>query len=713
MSYSINYSDLSKVPLIIEDGTLNTTTDLALLGRSVSGYGQYVAQNFLHLLENFASPTPPDAPTHGQLWYDTQNDLLKYYNVNGEWKNANSNTVNVAGPPEITGDTTINYTSTEGDIWYDTTNDYLYIYADSQWLNILQFDQNNRVFIGNRYDNIGTLHKTMEFIVNGKIVYILSTDDQDWIPSSFGETTERLPDGRLMVSDYPLVKKGINLNYDRSYNLHYYYVTLLNELTVDVGLGDVYLEQNQFDGAGPGFTFRPSSDPDSQSSFFSLRSFANDSKLWVGSESTTVGKNNFAAGFTGDNGEEYDLTKYNFVAGADGTISAKNMSISENVTVEGNILSDGDISANTASGVWIATEADVDEGTSLEKIITPAMLRYGINPVTYFGENTKIIKTSRKAKTGGTYELLEHIVNDEIVKITYTYDTYTLIEFDDSELDYQGRQLNTMFNVLVPGDNFPSSVFSIINPTSLEDLTTSLEAVRKPLPADHIEGQPRLYNLNYIISETMTSPYYDPANPSENVVYTGGQRVSKSLSFGSRYSTTVMTEKYTTGDPEHVQEEGVWKDVLTIPLTVRYREWIPVYNFEISIFANFTNADALAVRVIQEEIPNVEVTKEFSPKIWDIANIADYSSNDFIYKFNYAPSIYAFLDPLYEENGNYTDINIKIQTQIPTGTFGSGTEVKVFEAYGIAERGYMAYSDFNFTGNINDYDVERLRNIDA
>lgn len=713
MSYSINYSDLSKVPLIIEDGTLNTSTDLALLGRSVSGYGQYVAQNFLHLLENFASSEPPATPTHGQLWYDTHNDLLKYYNVNGEWKNVNSNTVNTSGPPEITGDTTINYTSTEGDIWYDTTNDYLYIYADGQWTNILQFDQDNRVFIGNRYDNIGTLHKTMEFIVNGKVVYILSTDDQDWIPSSFGETTERLPDGRLMVSDYPLVKKGINLNYDRSYNLHYYYVTLLNELTVDVGLGDVYLEQNQFDGAGPGFTFRPSSDPDSQSSFFSLRSFANDSKLWVGSETTTVGKNNFAAGFTGDNGEEYDLTKYNFVAGADGTITAKNITISENINVSGNILSEGDISANTASGVWIASEADVDEGTSLEKIITPAMLRYGIEPVTYFGENTKIIKTTRKSKAGGTYELLEHIVNDEIVKITYAYDTYTLIEFDDSELDYQGRQLNTMFNVIVPGDNFPSSVFSIINPTSLEDLTASLDSVKKPLPADHDPEQPRLYNLNYIISDTMTSPYYDPANPDENVVYTGGQRVSNTISFGSRYSTIAIAEIYGPGDPEHIQEEEVWKDVLTIPLIVRHREWIPLYNFEVNVFATFINADAISVRVVQEEIPNVEVYKEFYTRGWSLANVASYATNDFTYRFVYSPSIYAFLDPLYEENGNYTPINMKVQTKIPAGFFGTGTEVKVYEASVAATSSYMAYSNFAATGILNDYDVQKLKNIDV
>jgi len=707
MSYSINYSDLSKVPLIIEDGTINATTDLALLGRSVGGYGQYIAQNFLHLVENFASPTPPEAPTHGQMWYDSQNDLLKYYNTSSQWKNVNSSNVNAFGPPEITGDTTLNYASAEGDIWYDTTKDYLYIYAEGQWLNILQFDQNNRFFMGNRYDNVGTLHKTMEFIVNGKVVYILSTDDQEWIPSSYGTTAERLPDGRLMVSDYPLVKKGINLNYDRSYNLHYYYVTMLNELTVDVGLGDVYLEQNQFDGNGPGFTFRPSSDPDDQSSFFSLRSFANDSKLWVGSESTTVAKNNFAVGFTGDNGEEHDLTKYNFVVDTDGNINASSIQLSGNAVVL------GDVSAATASGDWIATVDDVTEGTSLEKIITPATLRQGIAPVTYFGENTKIVKTERKSKAGGTYEILEHIVNDEIVKITYAYDTYTLIEFNDSELDYQGRQLNTMFNTIIPGDNFPSSVLSIINPTSAEDLTASLQVGRKALPADHDPEQPRLYNLNYILSDTMTDVYYDPANPDENVVYTGGQRVSKSLSFGSRYSTTVTADVYSAGDPEHVQEEGVWKDVVTIPIRVRYREWIPLYNFEINVFSNFINANSFSVRAVQEEIPNVEVVKEFFTKTWDIANISNYSSTDFIYKFVYAPSIYAFLDPLYESNGNYTDVSIKIQTQIPTGTFGAGTEIKVFEAYGTAELGYMAYSDYQIRGTANDYDVERLKNIDA
>ena len=61
----------------IQDGTINTTsTSLGLPGRNYAGYGQTLNTNFVKIIENFASDTPPANPLKGQLWFNTNNGTL-------------------------------------------------------------------------------------------------------------------------------------------------------------------------------------------------------------------------------------------------------------------------------------------------------------------------------------------------------------------------------------------------------------------------------------------------------------------------------------------------------------------------------------------------------------------------------------------------------------------------------------------------------------
>jgi len=99
MAYTVNYSDDTKTPITVNDGTINTETSLTLVGKNFYGYGEYVAENQLHLLENFANDTPPFAAgatngVEGQIWFDTTNDKeLKYYD--------GSNWVSTGGGSEL------------------------------------------------------------------------------------------------------------------------------------------------------------------------------------------------------------------------------------------------------------------------------------------------------------------------------------------------------------------------------------------------------------------------------------------------------------------------------------------------------------------------------------------------------------------------------------------------------------------------------------
>lgn len=79
MAYNINKSN-GDILVTVEDGTADlTTTSIALVGRNFAGYGEYLNENMVHLLENFASTSQPNSPLEGQLWYDSASKLLKVY----------------------------------------------------------------------------------------------------------------------------------------------------------------------------------------------------------------------------------------------------------------------------------------------------------------------------------------------------------------------------------------------------------------------------------------------------------------------------------------------------------------------------------------------------------------------------------------------------------------------------------------------------------
>jgi hypothetical protein len=116
MTYVINKTDGSVVTTVI-DGTLDTNTDLVLIGKNYSGFGEIYNENLIKALENFSNTVPPTKPLVGQLWYDTAEGRLKVYNNTG-WR--------VAGGPVVSPVQPISFTT--GDLWIDSFQDQLYFY---------------------------------------------------------------------------------------------------------------------------------------------------------------------------------------------------------------------------------------------------------------------------------------------------------------------------------------------------------------------------------------------------------------------------------------------------------------------------------------------------------------------------------------------------------------------------------------------------------
>lgn len=126
MPYIVNFTDKeNKVPITVYDNTSNTDTSLVFPGRNVTGYGQTVAENFLALLENFAGPTQPVNPIEGQLWYDTQTNVLQIYD-GVSWKAASDVQKSVVAP-------SIEQAKV-GELWVDTVNQQLYLFSGTDWI---------------------------------------------------------------------------------------------------------------------------------------------------------------------------------------------------------------------------------------------------------------------------------------------------------------------------------------------------------------------------------------------------------------------------------------------------------------------------------------------------------------------------------------------------------------------------------------------------
>lgn len=120
MPYIVNRSN-GTVLTTINDGVVDASTSLGLLGRNYTGYGEIQNENFVYLLEHFANSNPPTKPITGQAWYDTENQKLNAYN-GSQWVPIGSASVSLTEPP-----------ASLGSLWMRPDSQQLFIYSTEGW----------------------------------------------------------------------------------------------------------------------------------------------------------------------------------------------------------------------------------------------------------------------------------------------------------------------------------------------------------------------------------------------------------------------------------------------------------------------------------------------------------------------------------------------------------------------------------------------------
>jgi len=229
MAYTINRWDGTAIA-VIEDGTVNQSLDVKLIGKNYAGYGEIQNENTLHLLENFAGATAPANAIRGQLWYSTAEKKIKLHT--GDVQGASKVWKNIGGAEY--GATQPSY-SNNGDFWFDTARDQLKVKNGDDWLSIGPQSAGEGVtqMVSKQVRGFAVGSTTAENFsiiiayINDRPTYIIAED----------EFTLDVTDADSIITGYSLLKKGLTLqNTDPVTGVsgvsssHYYWGTAGNAL---------------------------------------------------------------------------------------------------------------------------------------------------------------------------------------------------------------------------------------------------------------------------------------------------------------------------------------------------------------------------------------------------------------------------------------------------------------------------------------------------
>lgn len=197
MAYTINKYDTTQLT-IVQDGTIDQTTDIKLVGKNYAGYGEIQNENFVFLLENFAGANQPPRAIQGQIWFDTANSKLKFYD-GGKWRTTGGAEISATAPAGLS----------TGDFWWDTTNQQLYAYNGTDF-----------VLVGPQDAGTGITQMQSKTVldtgsISRSVIAATVNDDVQFLISPV-EFTIDSTDAQNAISGFDVVRQGVTLKNTQS-----------------------------------------------------------------------------------------------------------------------------------------------------------------------------------------------------------------------------------------------------------------------------------------------------------------------------------------------------------------------------------------------------------------------------------------------------------------------------------------------------------------
>ena len=150
MAYQINKTDGTIVATVADGQIDDRSTDITLIGKNYSGFGEIFNENLVKILENFAETTQPDHPLRGQIWFDSSQSKLKVYN-GISFVPVSSATISSTQPSTLA----------TGDLWYDDVGQQLFFFDGASAILLAPSYSSSQSLSGLRVDTIlDTLNQT-------------------------------------------------------------------------------------------------------------------------------------------------------------------------------------------------------------------------------------------------------------------------------------------------------------------------------------------------------------------------------------------------------------------------------------------------------------------------------------------------------------------------------------------------------------------------
>lgn len=223
MSYIIRRSDGTLLTTIQEGLVDQTASSLNLIGKNVSGFGQYQNDNYLWLMEHFAYTQEPRSPVMGQIWFDSNSSVLRpVVNDGTNWR-----PLSVLLYSSTSTDTTVNsnglaFASTQpGDFWYKSDDRQLYINTTATGYQLIGPERvpgflETKMRSTKIADSVGVNHPVIQMLIDGEVVSIMSN-------KTFATTSS------IAAIGFPSVYRGVTF---KNYNATHRYENTTTDVTL-------------------------------------------------------------------------------------------------------------------------------------------------------------------------------------------------------------------------------------------------------------------------------------------------------------------------------------------------------------------------------------------------------------------------------------------------------------------------------------------------